>query len=650
MVFFIRSLPKMKKWSGGLMIVALAMVLVFRYSLIRTKPPPTSPTQNHDSAYGFFNNHPPKNPYEESDLPILPEIRVKPVIPPFKRPHFVNHEGLNELYVLQNISVGDSSPLLVWAQLRSVLARSDALPETAQGIKEASVAWKELVSIIEEKASQLSNIDKSEDKNCPFSVDKLEKTALGDEMVLELPCGLVEDSSISLVGIPDGPHRSFQIQLLGSQLAGEPNAPIILHYNVSLAGDNMTEEPFTVQNTWTKELGWGKEERCPSHKSTDSSNVDGLVLCNKQVFRSSSEQNPNASQPSSDMPANVSRGSDRETASFPFVEGVPFTSTLWAGMEGFHMTVNGRHETSFAYREKLEPWLVNKVKVAGDLNLLSALAKGLPVSEDHDVVIDVEQLKAPPIPKKRLVMLVGVFSTGNNFERRMALRRSWMQYDAVRSGEVAVRFFIGLHKNKQVNYELWREAQAYGDIQLMPFVDYYSLISLKTIAICIMGGKILPAKYIMKTDDDAFIRIDEVLSSLKTKASDALLYGSISFESSPQRDRDNKWYISDEEWPHALYPPWAHGPGYVISRDIAKFIVRGHHDRNLQLFKLEDVAMGIWIEQFRSSGKEMHYINDDRFFNDGCESNYILAHYQSPRLVLCLWEKLQKEQKPICCD
>ncbi|XP_059651536.1 hydroxyproline O-galactosyltransferase GALT3-like isoform X2 [Cornus florida] len=41
--------------------------------------------------------------------------------------------------------------------------------------------------------------------------------------------------------------------------------------------------------------------------------------------------------------------------------------------------------------------------------------------------------------------------------------------------------------NRQVNLELWREAQVYGDIQLMPFVDYYSLLSLKTIAICIMG-------------------------------------------------------------------------------------------------------------------------------------------------------------------
>lgn len=42
-------------------------------------------------------------------------------------------------------------------------------------------------------------------------------------------------------------------------------------------------------------------------------------------------------------------------------------------------------------------------------------------------------------------------------------------------------------KNAQVNLELWREVEAYGDIQLMPFVDYYSLITLKTIAICTFG-------------------------------------------------------------------------------------------------------------------------------------------------------------------
>lgn len=63
---------------------------------------------------------------------------------------------------------------------------------------------------------------------------------------------------------------------------------------------------------------------------------------------------------------------------------------------------------------------------------------------------------------------------------------------------------------------------------------------------------ILPAKFIMKTDDDAFVRIDEVLSSLKGKPSSGLLYGLISFESSPHRETDSKWYISHKVSSHTL--------------------------------------------------------------------------------------------------
>lgn len=38
-----------------------------------------------------------------------------------------------------------------------------------------------------------------------------------------------------------------------------------------------------------------------------------------------------------------------------------------------------------------------------------------------------------------------------------------------------------------VNEELWNEVQTYGDIQLMPFIDYYTLITWKTVAICTFG-------------------------------------------------------------------------------------------------------------------------------------------------------------------
>ncbi|KAF9591688.1 hypothetical protein IFM89_005560 [Coptis chinensis] len=632
----------MKKRFGGTVIVALAVFLVIRFILVENRP------KHKQTAYEFFRNYP-TNKSNVGDIK-SPQSQSKQEF--LRKPHLISVEGLNDLYAMEKILEEGSKVMLVWAKMQSLLSRSDAFPETAQGIREASTAWKDLLLAIEkEQVSRLGSSSRHkigvEDRNCPFFVNMLNRSLSKNNLVLEFPCGLVVDSSITIIGVPGGQYENFQIELTASQLPGEPKPSKVLYYNVSFPGNY----PVIVQNTWTAEDGWGEEERCPGdHHSANNLKVDGLVRCNEKLHRTVIEDKLNKSHPGSENLTDSSNGSNHISSNFPYVEENPFTSTLWVGIEGFHMTVNGRHETSFSYRKKLEPWLVSGVKVVGRLNILSALANGLPVSEDLNLEVDIEHLKAPPIYRKRLIMLIGVFSTGNNFERRMALRRSWMQYEVVRSGDVVVRFFIGLHKNTQVNLQLWKEAQAYGDIQLMPFVDYYSLITLKTIAICIMGTKILPAKYIMKTDDDAFVRIEEILSRLGKKASNSLLYGLISFVSSPHRDRDSKWYISSEEWPHASFPPWAHGPGYILSRDIAKSIVQGHQQRTLKLFKLEDVAMGIWIEQFKKSGQDVHYISDDRFYNTGCESDYILAHYQNPRMMLCLWEKLQKEHQAHCCD
>ena len=63
--------------------------------------------------------------------------------------------------------------------------------------------------------------------------------------------------------------------------------------------------------------------------------VDGLLHCNE--FSGRGDEKLNGTKPVS--------------ANFPFVEGQAFTATLWAGLHGFHMTVNGRHETSFLYRK-----------------------------------------------------------------------------------------------------------------------------------------------------------------------------------------------------------------------------------------------------------------------------------------------------------
>lgn len=262
------SLFRMKKWSGGIVIIALVIGLIFSYSLLGTQP------QKKQSGYDFFRNHPPSDSHvkEKDSSPIRsPHLEVKKATKSSRKSHLINVKGLSDLYALNNISKEESKALLVWVQMQLPLSRSDALPETAQGIKEASIAWKNLLSTIEkDKAAKFSSIDKPEDTNCPYSVSTVDTTTLSTGTILGIPCGLVEDSSITVVGIPDEHNGSFQIQLLGSQLLAEPKPPIILHYNVSLPGDNMTEEPFIVQNTWTTEHGWGKEERCPTHRSADT--------------------------------------------------------------------------------------------------------------------------------------------------------------------------------------------------------------------------------------------------------------------------------------------------------------------------------------------------------------------------------------------
>ncbi len=67
-----------------------------------------------------------------------------------------------------------------------------------------------------------------------------------------------------------------------------------------------------------------------------------------------------------------------------------------------------------------------------------------------------------------------------------------------------------------------------------------------------------------------------------------------------------------------------------------------------QLFKMEDVSVGLWVGQF---GREKHvqYEHSPRFAQAGCVDHYLTAHYQSPRQMLCLWNKLLTTKEGKCC-
>ncbi|CAN0896563.1 Beta-1,3-galactosyltransferase GALT1 [Linum grandiflorum] len=628
----------MKRWYGGVLIASLFMLLLLRYGFLK------NPIGEGYLANSLSNTT--KNPLEWIQNSFPPALQS----PQNSSKAISTNAIVINLFASRNLSNVEKVSMDTWDLLEGLANGSQALPNGLDAIKEAVSAWNNLMASVEDEkliyANDSSN-RRAKEKQCPHFLNKMNATVNHESgFRLRLPCGLTQGSSITVIGTPEGLLGNFHIELTGESLPGEPDPPIIYHYNVRLNGDKVTDDPVIVQNTWTAAHDWGDEERCPSTSPEKIKKVDELDQCNKVVGKNSTRIHGDGSRRS----AMVQDGSKVRTY-FPFKQGYVSVMTLRVGSEGIQTTVDGKHITSFAYRETLEPWLVSEVRTSGDLKLISVLASGLPTVEDSEHSVDLEALKASPLSRKQtLDLFIGVFSNANNFKRRMAVRRTWMQYAAVHSGAVAVRFFVGLHKNQIVNEELWNEARTYGDVQLMPFVDYYNLITWKTLAICIFGTQVASAKYVMKTDDDAFVRVDEVLSSLKrVNVNHGLLYGLINSDSQPHRNPDSKWYISNEEWRESKYPPWAHGPGYVISQDIAKAVYKKYKEGHLKMFKLEDVAMGIWIAEMKNEGMNVRYEKEERVCNEGCRDGYIVAHYQTPREMLCLWQKIQDGNGAKCC-
>jgi beta-1,3-galactosyltransferase len=627
-----KLLPKkMKNWFGGALVISLLFLLILRYGFIENDiigSPVSSPKISNTSDVLEWLQGAPTSGIrmpELSDRVVSTDVLV------------------SSLFRRTNFSAELQDSLQTWNYMKNLIDYTQNMPNAVEAIKEAVFAWETLVNSTENQES----FGVGKEKQCPNFLNKMNATEFGKKGYrVKIPCGLIQGSSISIIGIPKGILGNFQIDLIGESLPGEQNPPVVLHYNVRLSGDKLTDEPVIVQNTWRVSTGWNAEERCPSVDSGNSKKVDELKQCNQRMGKDENEKLSNSSIWSS-----MVRNKSKPKKYFPFKQEYLSVMTLRAGEEGVHVTVDGRHATSFAYRESLEPWLVSEVRISGDLELISVMVSGLPTSTDLNDNVELEALKSVPLGiHKPLDLFIGVFSTANNFKRRMSVRRTWMQYPAVKNGKVAVRFFVGLHKNQMVNEELWNEVKTYGDIQLMPFIDYYTLITWKTMAICTFGTQVVSAKFIMKTDDDSFVRVDEVIASLKqSKVKNGFLYGLINSDAKPHRDPNSKWYINPKEWEEETYPPWAHGPGYVVSKDIATLIHKKYESGQLKMFKLEDVAMGVWIANLKKDGLKVSYVNEPRVYNEGCKNNYVVAHYQNPRHMLCLWKILQEDKEAKCC-
>ncbi|CAN8264629.1 unnamed protein product [Cochlearia groenlandica] len=548
--------------------------------------------------------------------------------------------------------------------------------------KSAKVAWEVGRKLWEELDSgqTLKALDKEKKKKktqtsslCPVSVSLTGSDLLTHGNIMELPCGLTLGSHITVVGKPRAAHSEkdpkisilkegdeavkvsqFKLELQGLKAVEGEDPPRILHLNPRLKGD-WSGKPVIEQNTCYR-MQWGSAQRCEGWSSRDDEEtVDGQVKCEKWVRDDRITSNDESSKAATWWLSRLVGRSKQVTVEwpFPFTVDKLFVLTLSAGLEGYHVNVDGKHVTSFPYRTGFTLDDATGLTINGDIDVHSVFAGSLPTS--HPSFSPQRYLemssnwKAPSLLDEQVDMFIGILSAGNHFAERMAVRKSWMQHKLVKSSKAVARFFVALHSRKEVNVELKKEAEFFGDIVIVPYMDSYDLVVLKTVAICEYGAHQLAAKYIMKCDDDTFVQVDAVLREAKrTPAGKSLYIGNINYYHKPLRH--GKWAVTYEEWPEEDYPPYANGPGYILSNDISRFIVKEFEKHKLRMFKMEDVSVGMWVEQFNNGTKQVDYIHSLRFCQYGCVENYLTAHYQSPRQMICLWDKLVLTGKPQCCN
>lgn len=83
--------------------------------------------------------------------------------------------------------------------------------------------------------------------------------------------------------------------------------------------------------------------------------MDDLIKCNEMVGKNDSNKLTASESPNISTHSTLAWNRARARRYFPFKQGYLSVMTLRVGEEGIQMTVDGKHTTSFAYREVTIP-------------------------------------------------------------------------------------------------------------------------------------------------------------------------------------------------------------------------------------------------------------------------------------------------------
>ncbi|KAM0752414.1 hypothetical protein T439DRAFT_207542 [Meredithblackwellia eburnea MCA 4105] len=226
----------------------------------------------------------------------------------------------------------------------------------------------------------------------------------------------------------------------------------------------------------------------------------------------------------------------------------------------------------------------------------------------------------------RVVILVTSSWTARSMENRQKFRNSsvLMIPPSSSSISIAYRFLVGKAPSPQAAAKVGplidAEAAKYGDMLAVPAFDTYQELSKKVYEGWKWAGQ-LDVDYVLKTDDDIFVRMDVIAKELKDLGKQRDYWRGFAYWDIPAiKDASNK--NADFGFEMSTFPPYTAGALHILSRDLVQLAAPPTAITRLFVMN-EDQNLGLWL--YPSGVRPIH----DHRIQQGqvCENDMIAKHF-----------------------
>uniref|UniRef100_A0A7I4Y4H9 Hexosyltransferase n=2 Tax=Haemonchus contortus TaxID=6289 RepID=A0A7I4Y4H9_HAECO len=204
--------------------------------------------------------------------------------------------------------------------------------------------------------------------------------------------------------------------------------------------------------------------------------------------------------------------------------------------------------------------------------------------------------------------VVVVASRTNDSTRRTRLRNTYGRF----GNEMP-----GTESDEQA---IEQEAKDHGDILQAKFVDSYRNLTIKNIsAMRYVASVCTEVKAVLKVDDDVAWNVLETSLLVNSAAANGSIHCP-QIQKPPVRDPNSTWYISEEEFPGEMYPPYCCGFAYLIPVPALQTILNA--TKTERLIHMEDVfitgqlAQKSGVNHVNIMDRVSFYRDDHRWFSE----------------------------------